>query len=151
MPSIIEWVEYFYPFMMDGTDTRYIPEADLLMAITVAADYRPACLTTDRQDQAQAHYAAYVAEFRRKLLEEGQITEMTETVSGPIVEKREGDTMVKYATSPGVAVSSAALKAKLTGPGTPYAAWQALWELCVAPVVEGDRPVRRGAIITAFG
>lgn len=149
MPTVNEWMNFFYPYLFDGGDLRYIPEADMAMAVAVAEAFRPACLTDDRQNQAQAHYAAYVAEYRAKVLAAGLSMNATGVVAGPIVEKREGDVSVKYATN--ATTSQAAIKDQLTGPGTPYAAWQALWEVCVPATVEGQLPVRRGAIMTGFG
>lgn len=150
MPSAKEWVEYFYPFLFDGEDARYVPPAEMDMALAVAMDFRPACLTDDRQNQAQAHYAAYVAEFRARAKAAGLKGNVTATIAGPIIEKREGDTSVKYATS-AAAASASVIKEQLTGPGTPYAAWRALWEICAGATVEGQLPVRRGAIMTGFG
>lgn len=150
MPSAKEWVEYFYPFLFDGADARYVPPSEMDMALVVALDFRPACLTEDRQNQAQAHYAAYVVEFRARTKAAGIQGNVTATVAGPIIEKREGDTSVKYATSANAA-SSSAIRDQLTGPGTPYAAWRNLWEICSGATVDGQLPVRRGAIITGFG
>lgn len=157
MPTAQEWAEYFYPFLFDGEDSRYVTPSDFAMALAVAVDFRPSCLTADRQNQAQAHYAAYVSEFRDRLKSIGiSSTYSTETVSGPIVEKQEGDVRVKYSESKtSTSGSSAAIKAQLTGPGTAYAAWQALWEICV-PATDGTGTggtvvVPKGAMITRFG
>jgi hypothetical protein len=149
-----EWFEYFTPHFSNAEDLRYVGEDEIETALDVALPWRPACglLTDAQKDQAQAHYAAYVIEFRAKMAAASATTTIgTAVVAGPIVEKQEGDVRVKYATTGGVAASSSAIKAQLTGPGTSYAAWQALWEVCVPAVVEGDRPVRRGAIVTAYG
>lgn len=150
MATVTEWAEFFYPYLFDGADLRYIPPSEFQMAEAVALDYRPECLSEDRQNQAQAHYAAYVAEFRQRLKAAGLSANITATVAGPIIEKQEGDTRVKYATS-ATQSSVEQIKGQLTGPGTPYAAWLSMWELCVPGRVEGQLPVRRGAIITAFG
>jgi hypothetical protein len=152
VPTAVEWFDFFYPFYTEGTDTRWVPDDEIALAMTLAAAWRPACLPTDQQNQAQAHYAAYVIDYRaRAAAAAGTTTLGTAVVAGPIVEKQEGDVRVKYATTGGSGVSSAQTQAQLTGPGTPSAAWKAMWDICVPPVLEGDRPVRRGAIMTAHG
>lgn len=150
MPTVTEWAEYFYPYLFNVDDPRYTPPSEFQMAEAVAVDYRPVCLGEDRQNQAQAHYAAYIVEFRARLKAAGLSGAVTETVAGPIIEKQEGDTRVKYATS-ATQTSVQQVKDKLTGPGTPYSAWQAMWEMCVPATAEGQLPVRRGAIMTSFG
>jgi hypothetical protein len=151
MPTVREWVRFFYPYIEDGDDPRFVPEQDLEMAISVAAAYRPECLTEDRQNQAQAHYAVYVTEFIAR--QKANVTKKTTTptVAGPIVEKQEGDTRVKYATSASENTTITQVKSNLTGPGTAYSAWQALWEICTPVLEEGQKPVRRGGIMTAYG
>lgn len=150
MPTSKEWIAFFYPFLFDAEDKRYINDADLTMALAVAEDYRPACLSEDRQNQAMAHYASYIIEFRRRAKEIGAAVSDVAVVAGPIIEEAEGDTSVKYAqtSSSGSIIT---IKEQLTGPGTPYAAFIALWEICNPSVPDGKAPVRRGAIITAFG
>jgi hypothetical protein len=111
-----------YPGITDG-----LPDGVSDWALVVAADYRPSCLSDERQNLAQAHYAAYLLEIRRS--SQGRTSDPS-APSGAIVEEREGDVTVKYA-DPGVS----------SGPGTgPYAAWKSLADIC-----------SRGAIITRFG
>lgn len=157
MPNPREWMEFFYPYIFDGCDTRFAAEQDLEMALAVAADYRPACLSEDRKNQAQAHYAAYVIEYRDRMKAVNATnSNVTATVAGPIIEKSEGDVSVKYATSASQ-TSASQVRSQLTGPGTAFAAWQALYDVCITgegtppPGGDGQLPVRRGAIITSYG
>lgn len=157
MPTVREYVRFFYPYIEDGEDPRFVPEQDLDMAIAVAEPYRPACLSEDRQNQAQAHYAVYITEFIARQKANVSKKTTTPTVAGPIIETAQGDTRVKYATSATETTNVTQLKSNLTGPGTAYSAWQALWEICLPPPETDEngnpisKPVRRGAIMTAFG
>lgn len=150
MASAIEYVEYFYPHLRDEADPRYVPLADLDTALAVAADYRPTCLPEDRQNQAQAHRAAYEVEFRRQVAAANASAAATEVTAGPLIEKTEGDVTLRWATTGGT-TTTAQIKANLTGPGTPYAKWQELNEICTPAVTESTAPPRRGGIITRFG
>jgi hypothetical protein len=98
--------------------------AETTWALSVAQDYRPRCLSEERQNLAQAHYAAYLL-MRRAAEMGGGAGEP----SGPVVEEREGDLTVKYAEG-----------GSSGGPDNAYASWQALNAICL-----------RGAIITRFG
>lgn len=157
MPTAEEWVAYFYPFLLDEADPRHVSASELDMALAVAADWRPACLSEDRQNQAQAHYSAYVVAYKQQMqtATAGLGGSATEVVAGPVVERQEGDVRVKYATSGGTTVTPAAtVRANLTGPGTPYAAWERLAAICGSTgdvQTPGVLPVRRGGIVTAFG
>lgn len=121
-----EYLELFYPYLFDVADPRYVEETKRGQFLTAAAMYRPSCLSEDAQNQAQAHYAAYLM---------GATYSETGTggssvgVSGPVIRERQGTSEVEYArasdTGPGGA----------TGPVTAYARWEALSLLC-----------RRGAI-----
>lgn len=157
MPTAEEWVAYFYPFLLDETDPRHVSASELDMALAVAADWRPACLSEDRQNQAQAHLACYVVQYRAQVAASGIGTGAPAEVpiAGPVVERSEGDVTVRYATSgTGIAPATATIRANLTGPNTPYASWEKLHLLCGGASdvgTPGVLPVRRGAIITSAG
>lgn len=157
MPTVSEWFDFFYPYLTDAENVRYVNPADVDMAIAAATDYRPACLTTDRQNMAQAHYAAYLLDFKWRTerassssSSSSQSTTTAGQIAGPIIEKREGDVSVKYATT-STTTSTAQAAQAATGPGTPYAAWNALWVICTPALAENEAPVRSGGIITRFG
>jgi hypothetical protein len=78
-------------------------------ALTVAQDYRPRCLGEDRQNLAQAHYAAYLLSQRGGSSDAGAVTRW-----------KEGDVEITYGGS-----SSG------DGPSGPYAAWKAMNDVCV--------------------
>lgn len=156
MPSAEEWVAYYYPFLLDEADPRHVSTSELDMALAVAANERPACLSADRQNEAQAHFAAYVVAFRREAQAAGAGLNggSADVVAGPVVRRREGDLEIQYATSGGATQTVATQRANLTGPGTPYAAWARLAALCGAASdvpTPGVLPVRRGAIVTSAG
>lgn len=121
MPTPAEHLDLGYPGLAEAAG-----DAATAWAISVAEAYRPGCLPTDRQDLAQAYYAAFLLMGR---------TASAQTVAGQpsrpslILEEKEGDNSVKYA-DPGVA----------GGYPTAYEAWKRLSDIC-----------SRGAITTRFG
>jgi hypothetical protein len=102
------------------------PDEVTTWALAVAQDYRPSCLSEERQNLAQAHYAAYLLMVRS---ENERGVEGEPSRPGVILEEKEGDDTVKYAAP--VADGS---------PSAPYDCWKALRDICA-----------RGAIITRFG
>lgn len=94
-------------------------------ALEVAVAYRPSCLSDERQNIAQAHYAAHLLQVRAEQMAAGT----GPGLAGPVIEESEGDVSVRY----GAAAADA-------GPSAPYASWKALSDIC-----------RRGAIVTRFG
>jgi hypothetical protein len=166
MPDAREWLEYFYGHFFDGENVNYASPPDVDMALAVGNDFRPACLPTDRQNQAQAHYAAYVLEFRNKVKAANLSVSsaMQAVISGPAIEIQEGSTRVKYSEKASSSSSSGSvqqIQSDLTGPGTAYAAWFSLWSICALmgldPITglpgspENIVPVANGGIITRFG
>lgn len=112
-----------YPALVAG-----LAEDVTAWALAVAADYRPRCLSEERQNLAQAHYAAHLLTARA----EQQAAAAGGAPSGPVIEQREGDVTLRY--------GAAAAGTPSPGPSAPYAAWKALSDLC-----------SRGAIVTRFG
>lgn len=168
MPDAREWLEYFYGHFFDGENVNYASPPDVDMALAVGADFRPACLPSDRQNQAQAHYAAYVLEFRNnvKVANLSVSSAMQAVIAGPAIEIQEGTTRVKYSEKASSSSSSSStsvqqIQSNLTGPGTAYAAWYSLWQICelmkLDPITglpatpPGVVPVANGGIITRFG
>ena len=153
MPTSLEWMEFFYPSIFNGETIAYASPQDIAMALSVAENFRPSCLPADQQNQAQAHYAAYVLQFR----EAAKVVGMTATevatavVAGPIVEKQEGSTRVKYSEKVSTESNNTAqVMSMISGPKTPYAAWLALWNMCLGVDATGVA-TKRGGIITRFG
>jgi hypothetical protein len=109
-----------YPALVAG-----VPADVQAWALTVAQDYRPRCLGEDRQNLAQAHYAAHL------LVQRAQAQTTGGAVAGAITRWKEGDAELTYGGS----------GAETAGPSSPYAAWKAMNDVCV----------RAGAIITRFG
>lgn len=153
MPTAEEWLEFFYPSILNGESLAYASPQDRAMALSVAENFRPTCLNAEQQNQAQAHYAAYVLQFRQAMLAAGYSAAETATavVAGPIIEKQEGSTRVRYSEKAAASGGSTSIQLTTTGPGTPYAAWLALWNMCMGITDAGGEVVRRGGIITRFG
>ena len=164
------YLEFFYGHFFDGENVNYASPPDVDMALEIASQFRPACLldTDNRKNQAQAHYAAYILEFRNKVksLNLSVSSAMQAVIAGPAIEIQEGTTRVKYSEKSSSSSSSSSsslqqVQSDLTGPGTAYAAWFSLWSLCALmgldPITglpaspEGVVPVATGGIITRFG
>lgn len=122
-----EYLQLFYPYFFDSTDPRYVVDADIDKFLLAAEAYRPYCLGEEAQNQAQAHYAAYLMDGVYSSKSPGGVTE---SVSGPIVRERQGTSEVEYARASDTGPAAA------TGASTPYARWDAMAAVC-----------RRGAIL----
>jgi hypothetical protein len=94
-------------------------------ALSVAQAYRPRCLSEERQNLAQAHYAAYLLAQRAQ----EQATGGSE--AGAVTRWKEGDVEITYGEGASRADGA---------PSGPYAAWKAMSDICA-----------RGALITRFG
>lgn len=152
MAQADEWLQFFYPNVFDGASRFYASPSEQQTALLIAENFRPSCLSDDMQNQAQAHYAAYILDFRRRANEVGLSADdvATAVVSGPIVEKQEGTTRVKYSEKL-LGAGSSSVIAQMTGPGTPYAMWYSLWAQCSGVDVSSGEIVRRGGIISRYG
>lgn len=153
MPTPLEWMEFFYPSIFNGETLAYASPQDIAMALSVAENFRPTCLPADQQNQAQAHYASYVLQFREAAKSVGMTATETATavVAGPIIEKQEGTTRVRYSEKVSTTTNNAAQALNMvSGPGTPYAAWLAMWNMCLGVDASGA-VAKRGGIITRFG
>jgi hypothetical protein len=156
MPDAREYLEYFYGHFFDGDSINYASPPDVDMALAIANDFRPKCIPEDRQNQAQAHYAAHILEFRKKVkdLNLSVSAAMTAVIAGPAVEVQEGSTRVKYSERAASNTNVAQIQASVIGPGTSYAAWFSLWALCIPGYVDpitGIVATKPGGIITRYG
>lgn len=154
MPTAAEHLAKAYPFLVDSADPRYVSEEVMAWAMAVAEGFRPQCLPEDQQNLAQAHYTAYLLAARVAAPSTfGTVSSGAgKSVAGPIIERQEGDTRVRYADG-GSGSSGSSRSGADTGPAAPYAAWRALAEMC-GPVAGTDpaaTPRYRGGIITRFG
>lgn len=116
-----EYLALFYPYLSNASDPRYVSPEDKAKFMAAAASKRPACLEEEFQNEAQAHYAAYL--MLRTTAQTGAASTGGATPSGAIVRERQGNVEVQYAQA-GQGASDA------TGPASPYASWYALWSLC---------------------
>lgn len=143
------WLEVFYPSLFDANLISYVPPRDRQMALMVAKSYRPQCLNENMQNQAQAHYAAYVLEFRRRT--GGSVNTINNTAAGPIVEKQEGTTRVRYSDVLLGAANSSSQQLTMSGPGSAYAMWHSLWSQCTGANTVTGAPPRRGGLAVGGG
>lgn len=112
-----EYFTFFYPYFSDSTDPRFAPPETIAAALSLALSRRPSCLLEEAQNEAQAHYAAFLLETRRAGVE---------ALEGPgttVVKEKQGNVEVQYA-------SATASSQAVSGPATPYASWKALNDLC---------------------
>lgn len=120
----LQYLQLLYPWYFVTTDLRFVPEATMTGYLQVAGGYRPTCLPDERQNEAQAHYAAYLADevFRSSLLTDNSI------VSLPRVVKREKEynVEVEYEYALGKINAGGVAMA----PMSPYQSWYALWKKC---------------------
>jgi hypothetical protein len=172
MPTADQWFHWMYPFYADEADPRHVPYADVEWAMAAALPWKPGCaaLNADQQNEAQAHYAASLLEYKASQAvvggtAGGSSSTTTTVTTGPIERKRlrEGDVETEYQYARGgstssVAVNTAARNAN-AGPSASYARWLAYWSVCnptdIAVVGPPDgstvEPVRRGGLITRRG
>lgn len=159
MADARHWLEFFYGHFFDGENENYVSPPDVDMALLVAVDWRPECLLEDQQNQAQAHYAAYVLDFRQRVRAAGLSVSsaMSAAIAGPAIEIQEGSTRVRYSEKAASSQSVSQIQSTMTGPGTAYAAWFELWRKCTGEVIGGgtgsgsSAVVPRGAIISRYG
>lgn len=127
MSTAQDYLGLFYPYLSDPADRRFVQPEQQAFALEAGVAFRPKCLSDDLQNQAQAHYAAYLlaARFATK----------AGTASRPslVEQEQEGDVIIKYASG------AAAQTAASFGPQTPYDAYKTLARRCT-----------RGAILTRF-
>lgn len=149
-----EILALLYPWYLDPSDPRHVPEPDRARVIALAAVQRPLCLTLPQQDLAQAFYAAHLLSGLQPAAQAAADGGPVAQTSGVLVREREGDVERQYALPSqvgGQLVSTASGQ-------SPYAAWKALADLCrvvgkdgtVLPGV-GGAAIRRGAMITRYG
>lgn len=131
-----------YPYLLSAADPRFATEQERQDALTLAASYRPGCLTTDRQDVAQAHYAAYLLSNRAALTSGTSTSTTAGLPGGEVIEWVEGNVRIKYA--PAKAARTTSGTSAGVAPSDPYAAWSVLNDICVARV-------RGGAFLTGWG
>ena len=121
-----EYFAFLYAYFADSADPRYASPTDITNAMTIAQSRRPPCLSEEAQNEAQAHYAAYLLEMRY-----AQKSDQSAGSGNTVRREKQGNVEVEYnsATESSQVVS---------GPATPYASWKALNDVCT-----------RGAIMTS--
>ncbi|HEX3161165.1 MAG TPA: DUF4054 domain-containing protein [Pseudolabrys sp.] len=95
-----------------------LPVEDKTMALTIAAAYRPPCLTEPQQDLAQAYYAAYIL-YGQQL---SKAAASTPAIPAGVVMEKEGDLQRQYGKNDGT-----------DGVGDPYGYydnWKRLMDIC---------------------
>lgn len=130
MTTAREYLGLFYEYLSKPEDPRFVQPEQQALALQAGVAFRPKCLPDDLQNQAQAHYAAYLlsARYTSKISGGGQ-----GSLRPPFIKsEQEGDVIVQYDTG-------AALSKVNYGPITPYDAYSLLARRCT-----------RGAILTRF-
>jgi len=150
MPTVEEHLAFAYPFLFDAADSRFVPQEVLDWAMGVSSAFRPPCLDVERQNLAQAYYAAHL--IRQRLgasISFVAASYANAPPAGPVVERQEGDVRVRYAD---VAASAGKVAATTAAAGDPWGAYVALASLC-GPVAGNPLvpPRYRGGVITRFG
>jgi hypothetical protein len=95
-----------------------LPVEDKTMALTIAAAYRPPCLTEPQQDLAQAYYAAYLLYMQGASASAG-----TQPIPYGVVMEKEGDLQRQYGKNAGS-------DGTVTDPYGYYDNWKRLMDIC---------------------
>jgi hypothetical protein len=124
-------LKLFFPQYFDPESPSYVspPLMDLLLSISDEA--RPWCLSTNRQNFAQAMFLAYLITVQ----EETSSGKPVQSYIGPISQEKEGDVSITYA-----AVTQSTDSESRRPSSNPWDAWNRLWNIC-----------QKGAITTRFG
>lgn len=115
--TVEEYLELFYPFLFDAAGSRFVPEVDRAKYILVAASRRPTCLSDEEQNEAQAHYAAYLM-LRTKAWTASESGGMVAS-PGSVVREKQGNVEVQYGEGGGSSSSD-----------TAFNAWHGMWRVC---------------------
>lgn len=86
--SLLELFRFLMPYFAAVSD------ADVQKALDVAAEYRPACLSTAKQDEAQVYYAAWFL-YQRQM----QTAALQAPIPYGVKSEREGDVSRTYGTT----------------------------------------------------
>lgn len=103
-----------------------VSDEDVQTALDLAAAYRPACLTTAQQDEAQVWYAAFIL-YSRAVQTAGAAGGSGGIVPANIQSEKEGDLSRTYRSGGGS-----------SGEGDPYgffARWKALAAICAGGAI----------------
>ncbi len=137
MPTPAEWLNFLGP--------QFTNDADKVFALAAAVPYRPACLSTDKQDEAQGYYAAYLLQAKANALlrstvvssstDEGGHTTTVITSSGGLKAVRLGDRSEEYfqpstTTRDTTTGASASNSVGQLSEGDYYTKWNELASLC---------------------
>ena len=133
MATAAEYLELLYPYFFVTTDPRYSTPENTTAMLALAEEYRPKCLTENKQNLAVAHYAAYLISS----------TSQTAASSGvnppqaqPVKRWREGEVEQEFFDG---RVGSEGIS-----PLSPYDAWYRLYKLCRGGIVVSDAFCQRG-------
>jgi hypothetical protein len=133
MASAQAHLAFWYPYLSEPSDPRFVPPDQQELALEAGLSFRPKCLSEDLQNLAQAHYAAYLLSARYTSKMAGGTGVSIRPMY--IEQEQQGDVIVKY-TNGVVGVNAQAMN---LGPISPYDAFMALARRCT-----------RGAILTRF-
>lgn len=109
-----QYINILYPKLVDPTSDRYVDPAIMDGYLEIAKEYRPKCLSEAKGNEAEAHYAASLADRSFSNIAGPQVT-------GNVKREKEGDVEREYFENVG------------TGENGPKNAWQsfrALQKLC---------------------
>ena len=104
-----------------------LPEEVKTAALTIAAAFRPPCLTEPQQDLAQVYYAAYLL-----YMQQASTAGSTQPIPFGIKSEKEGDLARTYGNAKGDG-------AVISDPYGYYDHWKALWDVCgVGAIMVGN-------------
>lgn len=122
MKTASEYIEALYPGFFDVNGEGYIQPIMMETFLEIAASYRPKCLSEERQNLAQAYYAAYLAEGFLSRSATGKVVQ----IIGALAAEREGNVEKRYTNT------ATAIKANTNdAPNSAYELWSAMNDLCV--------------------
>ena len=124
-------LQLFFPQYFDPANPAYIDPALMDMLLAISEEARPWCLSTNRQNFAQAMFVAYLISVQ----EETSSGKPVQSYLGPISSEKEGDVAITYA-----AVTGGTSNESRRPSSNPWDAWNRMWNICT-----------KGAITTRFG
>ncbi len=111
-----QYLDTLYPWFNKSEDLRFVSPDQMASYLTIAGGYAPTCLSLEKQNEAVAHYAAYLAQT-------GINEEAGLLPAQQVKREKEGDVEVEY-------VSSASSSAGIMAPINAYQKWLALFQMC---------------------
>jgi hypothetical protein len=128
-----QYLTLLYPFYSTVGDPRYQTPEIITGMLQMAQSRRPVCLSEEQQNEAQAHYAAYLLGKRHAGTVSAEVPDGT-----TVKREKQGNVEVEYAAP--TSASDAG-----TGPSSAYSSWKALNDMCaVGSIIVSDAWIGSG-------